>query len=78
MSRLRNRINRWLCNKFDHKWSYYKTQDSPAKEFRCCSRCKSLQDYRVNILASQGDGGWYSLVRWTKKGAAKHFKNRVL
>ena len=75
MSRLRNRINRWLCNKFDHKWSYYKTQGSPMKELRCCSRCKDLQDYRQ---VAWSKNGWYSLVRWTKKGAAKHFKNRVL
>lgn len=66
-----------LCKIFNHHFNYYLTCNLPKhKNFRVCTRCGCMQEYRVydeenllgyNILKT----GWYTLVQRTQKGAEK-------
>jgi len=65
---IRNRICKIIGHKFRR---YFKTLDSPARQFRTCNRCGQMQEYKfVSYYFC-----WVTLVERTYFGAKEWMKN---
>jgi hypothetical protein len=50
-----------------HWWTYYKGGD--GRRYRCCRLCATMQECHDRYSPAL-PMGWYTLVRWTRRGAA--------
>jgi hypothetical protein len=62
-----------LCKIFGHKWTCFVSGYTGYK-YRYCKLCNKLQEYRKCVPGISP--GWFTLVRYTKKGGDAMMKER--
>lgn len=66
-------LQRWLCDRLGHRWTYYVIDFPNHKDVRVCRRCHRLHYWRAAYLPSKVTTMiWAGGVQYREKGAREH------